>query len=140
MSWLLHCSLPHNHYCCLLLSPMCMPHLFICTYLNSSPTACPPSSVLCKWLLCISFDICVFVTYVGQLKMSWDYLFMFAWSLSLVIFNFGILLVFPSFFSTLVYCFVHCAWIYYTVYLSIIILLPFRSFITGWSYRKKASK
>ena len=31
------CSLPHNHYCCLLPSPICLSHLFIRTCLNSSP-------------------------------------------------------------------------------------------------------
>jgi len=46
------CPLPHNHYCCLLSSPMCLPHLLICTCLISSPIACPPSSVLCWCLLC----------------------------------------------------------------------------------------
>jgi len=44
------CSLPHNHYCCLLPSPACLTHLLICTCLNSSPIACPPSSVLCRCL------------------------------------------------------------------------------------------
>jgi len=45
------CSLPHNHYCCLLPSTVCLPHLLICTCLISSPIACPPSSVLCWCLL-----------------------------------------------------------------------------------------
>ena len=45
------CPLPHNHYCCLLSSPVCLPHLLICTSLISSPIACPPSSVLCWYLL-----------------------------------------------------------------------------------------
>ena len=51
------CPLPHNHYCCLLPSPVCLPHLLICTCLISSPIACPPLSVLCWCLLCI-FAIC----------------------------------------------------------------------------------
>ena len=38
------------------------PYLLICTHLNSSPIACPPSSVLCVW-----FITCVFVILV-QLK------------------------------------------------------------------------
>ena len=45
------CPLPHNHYCRLLSSPVCLPHLLICTCLISSPIACPPSSVLCWCLL-----------------------------------------------------------------------------------------
>ena len=45
------CPLPHNHYCCLLSSPICLPHLLICTCLISSPIACPPSSVWCWCLL-----------------------------------------------------------------------------------------
>jgi len=44
-------------YCCLLLSPVCMIHLLICAHLTSSPIACPPSSVLCKWLLYTWFNI-----------------------------------------------------------------------------------
>jgi len=46
------CSLPHNHYCRSLPSPACLPHLLICRCPNSSPIACPPSSVLCWCLLC----------------------------------------------------------------------------------------
>jgi len=46
------CPLPHNHYCCLLPSPVCLPHLLIYTCLISSLIACPPSSVLCWCLLC----------------------------------------------------------------------------------------
>jgi len=56
------CPLPHNHYCCLLPSPICLPHLFICTCLISSPIACPPSSVLCWCLLC--FLILVYATFL----------------------------------------------------------------------------
>ena len=54
------CRLPHNHYCCLLSLPICLPHLLICTCLISSPIACPPSSVLCWCLLrfFLIFDIC----------------------------------------------------------------------------------
>ena len=55
------CSLPHNHYCCLLSSPICLPHSLICTCLISSPTACPPSSVLC-WCL-LRFFLCFFLIY-----------------------------------------------------------------------------
>ena len=52
-------------YCCLLLSPVCMIHLLICTCLNSSPIACLPSSVLWEWLLRILFNIYVSVIYVA---------------------------------------------------------------------------
>jgi len=45
------CPLPHNHYCCLLSSPICWPHLLICTCLISSPIACPPSSSVLCWCL-----------------------------------------------------------------------------------------
>jgi len=45
------CPLPHNHYCCLFPSPICLSHLLICTCLISSPIACPSSSVLCWCLL-----------------------------------------------------------------------------------------
>ena len=48
--------LPHNHYCCLLPSPVCLPHLLICTCLISSPIACPPLSVLCWCLLLFFFQ------------------------------------------------------------------------------------
>jgi len=49
----MHCSRPHNPYCCSRPSPMCLLHLLICTCINSSPIACPPSSVLCWCLLCL---------------------------------------------------------------------------------------
>jgi len=46
-------SLPHDPYRCLLPSPVCLHHLLICTCINSSPIACPPSSVLLRWcILC----------------------------------------------------------------------------------------
>jgi len=51
------CPLPHNHYCCLLSSPTRLPHLLICTCLISSPIACPPSFVLCWYLLRFYFFI-----------------------------------------------------------------------------------
>ena len=57
----LSCSLPHNHYCCSLPSPVCLPHLLICTCFISSPIACPPSSVLCWCLSC--FFCCFFLFY-----------------------------------------------------------------------------
>ena len=47
------CPLPHNHYnCCLFSSPICLPHLLICTCLIFLPIACPPSSVLC-YVYCV---------------------------------------------------------------------------------------
>ena len=57
------CPLPHNHYCCLLSSPICLPHLLICTCPISSPIACLPSSVLCWCLLrfFFIFAICYFL-------------------------------------------------------------------------------
>ena len=55
------CPLPHNHYCCLLSSPVCLPHLLICTCLISSPIVCPPSYfwymlhffVTPFWIVCV---------------------------------------------------------------------------------------
>ena len=61
------CSLPHNHYCCSLPSPVCLPHLLICTCLISSPIACPPSSVLC-WCLYCAFSFFLFLWYVAFLR------------------------------------------------------------------------
>jgi len=63
------CPLPHNHYCCLLSSPICLPHLLICICLISSPTACPPSSVLCWCLLRLFFlfFFYIFVIYAAFL-------------------------------------------------------------------------
>ena len=54
------CPLPHNHYCCLLPSPIsiCLPHLLICTSLISSPIACLPSGIImiiCVMLMSIAF-------------------------------------------------------------------------------------
>jgi len=56
------CPLPHNHYCCSLPSPVCLPHLLICTCLISSSITCPPSSVLCWCLLCFFYFL--FLRYV----------------------------------------------------------------------------
>jgi len=58
-----------------LLSPMCMIHMLICTWLNSSPIACPPSSVLCKWLLCRLYDLILicFCKICYSVEMSWNY-------------------------------------------------------------------
>ena len=50
----MHCLLLHHLYCCALPSPVCLLHLFICTCINSSPIACPQSSVLC-WCLIVFF-------------------------------------------------------------------------------------
>ena len=47
------CFLPHNHYCCLLPSPICLSHLFIRTCLNSSP-------LLAHHHLCYVDVYCVF--------------------------------------------------------------------------------
>ena len=49
------CPLPHNHYCCLLSSPVCLPHLLICTCLISSPIA----SQLAHYHLCYVDVYCV---------------------------------------------------------------------------------
>jgi len=56
-----HRPLPHNPSCCSLPSPMCMLYLLICTYFNSLPIACPPSSMVRQCLLCIWFNIYVSV-------------------------------------------------------------------------------
>jgi len=57
------CPLPHKYYCCLLSSPICLPHLLICTCLISSPIACPPSSVLC-WCLLHFFLFLIYATFL----------------------------------------------------------------------------
>jgi len=66
------CPLPHKHYCCSLPSPVCLPHLLICTCLISSPIACPPSSMLCWCLLCF---FSWYVTFLcdSVLAYSWTY-------------------------------------------------------------------
>ena len=56
------CPLPHNNYCCLLSSPICLPHLLICTCLISSPIACPPSSVM---LMSIAFFSIFHICYIS---------------------------------------------------------------------------
>jgi len=69
------CLLHDNLNCCLVLLPMCMPHLFICICLNSSPIAYPPS-----------------------IEMSWDV--MFTITSFICCFQFcHLLLVFPFFFA-----------------------------------------
>ena len=57
------CTLPHKNYCCLLSSPVSLPHLLICTCLISSPIACPPSSVLC-WCLLRFFFVFLYFWYM----------------------------------------------------------------------------
>jgi len=52
------CPLPHNHYCYSLPSPVCLLHLLVCTCFISSPIACPPSSVLCWYLLFLFSYFC----------------------------------------------------------------------------------
>jgi len=95
------CPLPHNHYCCSLPSPVCLPHLLICTCLISSPTACPSSSVLCWCLLC--FFVCFlfflfFLIIVIRYISLWLHfgLLMYIFCLSFVIQLFLILLLFNS--------------------------------------------
>jgi len=64
---LMHCSMPHHPYCCLLPSSMCLLYLLICTCINSSPNACPPSSVLHWCLLCMYYKtivLCQFGMYI----------------------------------------------------------------------------
>jgi len=69
------CPLLHNHYCCSLPSPVCLPHLLICTCLISSPVACPPSSVLCWCFFSLYFFL--FLWYVAFLCDSYVlYLFL----------------------------------------------------------------
>jgi len=56
------CPLPHNHYCCFLSSPICLPHLLICTCLISSPIACLPSDHLCYVdVYCVVLYLYVFI-------------------------------------------------------------------------------
>ena len=59
------CPLPHHHYCCSLPSPVCLPHLLICTYFISSPIACPPSSVLCWCFFFFVFFLNFVVCYIS---------------------------------------------------------------------------
>ena len=86
--WCVYCIACHlmTLVCCWLLfsvSPLCMIYLLISTCLNSSPMACPPSSVLCKLFSCrpIWFYIYVSVIYVVQLKCDGIISFMFAMAL-----------------------------------------------------------
>jgi len=57
------CPLPHNHYCCLLPSPIsiCLPHLLICTCLISSPIHCLPTVRYHHDHLCYVDVYCVFL-------------------------------------------------------------------------------
>ena len=81
------CPLPHNHYCCLLSSPICLPHLLICTCLISSPIACPPSSV-CVMLMSIAFFLIIFAICYISLWLHFGlfvYIFLSDWFLCLSI-------------------------------------------------------
>jgi len=48
------CSASLPDYCCLLPSPVCLPHLLICTRLISSPIDCLPT-IICVMLVSIVF-------------------------------------------------------------------------------------
>ena len=61
---LMHYSLPHNPCCCSLPSPMCILHLLICPYLNSSLTACP-ASYESSWVALVIFIYCNFWEFVS---------------------------------------------------------------------------
>ena len=82
--------------CCWLLfsvSPLCMIHLRISTCLNSSPMACPPSSVLSNLFSCrpIWFNIC-FCNICCSTEMWWDYfLYVCNGPPSFAILDFGLL-------------------------------------------------
>jgi len=55
-----------------------MPHLFIYTYFNSSPIACPPYLCYTNDYYVYDFNICGFVLYAVQLKCLGIILLMFA--------------------------------------------------------------
>ena len=78
------CPLPHNHYCCSFPSPICLPHLLMCTCLISSSIACPPSSALC-WCLLFFFLFLWYVTFLYDsiLAYLWTY-FLFRSSFPLI--------------------------------------------------------
>ena len=50
------CPLPHNHYCCLLSSPICLPHLLIHLHMPHLFTHCLPTiMIICVMLMSIAF-------------------------------------------------------------------------------------
>ena len=60
----------------LLISLMCVIHLLISICLNISLIACPPSSVSCKWLLCVWFNIWAIPFQITpKNKIGWSLLF-----------------------------------------------------------------
>jgi len=91
------CPLPQNHYCCTLPSPVCLPHLLICTCLISSPIACQPSSVLCWcFFLCIFSYFCdmllFFVIHMFCIFFFWAYVkphFRLVFQIHLLVFFIG---------------------------------------------------
>ena len=61
----MQCSLRHNPYFCSLPLSVCLLHMFVCTYINSSPIACPRSCVmLMSIVFCILFwwYFCLFLS------------------------------------------------------------------------------
>ena len=56
----MYCYLPHNPYCCLLPSPVCLLHLLICTCINQLFTLSPP---ICVMLMSIVSFYFIFVLY-----------------------------------------------------------------------------
>jgi len=124
------CPLPHNHYCCLLPSPICLLHLLICTCLISSPIACPPWSVLCWCLLCffIFFYIYLFILFLFLLYATFLCDSILACFCTYFLFRFYFCVILPFFWLADVFL---ISWLYCFSIVGWNVLLP--------PYRKKFS-
>ena len=66
----MHCSLPHNPYCCLLPShKMCMLYLVICTYFNSSTIA--PVLHLHNVFVLFLYVMLLLLLFIGVIEPYW---------------------------------------------------------------------
>ena len=65
----MRCPLHHNHHCCLLPSPICLPHLLICTDEAHLFTHCL-STIICVMLMSIFF-FCYIIYYISSWFHFW---------------------------------------------------------------------
>ena len=91
----MHCSLPHNPYCCSLPSPVHLP----ATCINSSPIAYPQSTVLCWCTLCFVFFWLHFSVFFFCISLFSSLLFFCSLLLSYFLLLFFVFFVWSGFFG-----------------------------------------
>ena len=86
------CPLPHNHYCCLLPSPISLPHLLIWTCLISLPIVLLHlPTIICVMLMSIVFSYFLFIFILLLLYQMLHYFVTpFFWLVCVHIFSFAL--------------------------------------------------